>query len=186
MGPDLDKLAASVGATKARGTAPVDAWHPPYGGEIDLRIAADGAWSYAGTPILRPALVTLFAGLLRKDHARYVLVTPAECLGIVVEDAPFIGVTMEERDGALVIGTNLGDEVRASADHPFRFVLDEPGGVKPYVHVRGGLEAKLTRALALDLLGRAEARVVAGIETLGVVSDGMFFPVVGEERVRDL
>ena len=39
----------------------------------------------------------LFAGILRKDPERYVLVTPVECVGITVEDVPFVAVAMEER-----------------------------------------------------------------------------------------
>ena len=185
IAPRLELLAASVGAAKTRGPAPVEQWHPAYCGEIDLRIAADGAWFYAGTPILRPALVALFAGILRKDPERYVLVTPAECVGIVVEDVPFIGVAMAEEDGALFIATNVGDSVRAGTDHPLRFTLDESGGVKPYVHVRGGLWAKLTRALALDLLDRAETRECDGVEQTGVTSGGVFFPIGGDQQAKD-
>ena len=182
--PRLQSLVASIGAAKARGPAPVDLWHPPYCGEIDLRIASDGTWFYAGTPILRPALVALFAGILRKDPERYVLVTPVECVGIVVEDAPFIGVAMAEDSGALVIGTNLGDEVRAGGEHPLRFTLDAGGGVKPYVHIRGGLWARLTRSLALDLLDRGETRMHDGTETFGVRSGGVFFPVTADGASR--
>ena len=59
-----------------------------------MRIAADGTWFYMGTPIDRPALVRLFATVLRKDPERYVLVTPVERVGIAVEDAPFLAVEM--------------------------------------------------------------------------------------------
>ncbi len=182
IAPRLEALAASLGAAKSRGPAPVEQWHPPYCGAIDIRIAADGTWFYAGTPIARPALVALFSGILRRDPERFVLVTPVECLGIVVEDAPFIGVAMAEDGGALVIGTNVGDEVRAGADHPIRFALDESGGIKPYVHVRGGLEARLTRSLALELLERAESRNVDGTEQFGVASGGAFFPLEGGDQ----
>jgi hypothetical protein len=175
--PRLQSLVASIGAAKTRGPAPVEQWHPPYCGDIDLRIASDGTWFYAGTPILRPGLVALFAGILRKDQERYVLVTPVECVGIVVEDAPFVGVAMAEDDGVLVIGTNLGDEVRVGADHPLRFSLDDADGVKPYVHIRGGLWARLTRSLALELLERGETQKHDGTETFGVRSGGVFFPV---------
>ena len=51
----------------ARGPAPVHLWNPPYCGEIDMRIAADGTWYYCGSPIGRPALVKLFSSILRKD-----------------------------------------------------------------------------------------------------------------------
>ena len=59
-----------------------------------MRIAADGTWRYCGSPIGRPALVKLFASILRKDPDRYVLVTPVERVGIMVDDAPFLAVTM--------------------------------------------------------------------------------------------
>ena len=151
----LAGLAAAVGAAAPRGPAPVDTWHPPYCGEIDLRIAADGTWHYAGTPITRRALVELFAGILRKDGERYVLVTPVECVGITVDDAPFVAVAMAAAGDRLRFITNLGDEVEAGCSHPLRFELDGDDGVRPYIHVRGGLWARLTRSLAIDLLTSA-------------------------------
>lgn len=173
----LTSLAAAVGATKLRGPAPVDKWHPPYCGEIDMRIAADGTWYYAGTPIQRPAMVQLFSGILRKDPERYVLVTPVECVGITVDDVPFIAAAMEAQDGTLRFATNLGDEVEAGAEHPMRFSVDADGGIKPYVHIRGGLWARLTRTLAIDLLDRAEERDGA----VGIASGDAFFPVGASE-----
>ena len=164
---------ASGAATKQRGPAPVHLWHPAYCGEIPLRIAADGTWFYTGTPINRPAMVKLFAGILRKDHERYVLVTPVECVGIEVEDVPFVAVAMEIKGEAIRFVTSLGDEVDAGAEHPLRFVTEPDGGVKPYVHIRGDLEARLTRTLAIDLLDRAEER--GG--TIGVASGTAFFAI---------
>ena len=152
----LHSLLAAVGGLEARGPAPVHLWHPPFCGDIAMRIAADGTWFYEGTPITRPALVRLFASVLRKDEDRFVLVTPAECVGIAVEDAPFAAVAMAERGGRLSFVTNLGDEVEADAAHPLRFATAADGGVKPYVLVRGGLWARLTRSLAIELLDRAE------------------------------
>ena len=169
----LSGLAAAVGAHKLRGPAPVDKWHPPYCGEIDMRIAFDGTWFYAGTPIARPAMVQLFAGILRKDSERYVLVTPVECVGIAVEDVPFVAVAMEADAGTLRFVTNLGDEVVAGDDHPMRFSVASDGGIKPYVHIRGGLWARLTRTLAIDLLDRAEERD----GTVGIASGGAFFRI---------
>jgi uncharacterized protein len=148
----LGQLAASVGGLAARGPAPVETWHPAYCGDIDMRIAADGTWFYAGTPITRRPLVELFARILRKDADRFVLVTPAECVGIVVEDAPFVAVAMARDGDHLRFVTNVGDEVDAGADHALHFVTEPAGGIRPYVHVRGGLWARLTRSLAIDLL----------------------------------
>ena len=152
----LRSLMAAVGGLAARGPAPVHLWHPPCCGDIAMRIAADGTWFHEGTPITRPALVRLFASILRKDETRFVLVTPVECVGIEVEDAPFAAVAMAEHAGRLSFVTNIGDEVEAGQRHPLRFETEDGGGVRPYVLVRGELWARLTRSLAIELLDRAE------------------------------
>ena len=94
----LDSLTATAKQAASKGLPPVHLWNPDYCGEIDMRIASDGSWYYLGTPIGRPALVKLFSTILRKDPERYVLVTPVERVGIIVEDAPFIAVAMERQD----------------------------------------------------------------------------------------
>ena len=75
-------------------------WNPPFCGDIDMRIAADGTWYYLKTPIGRPALVKLFASVLKREGDRYFLVTPVEKVGITVDDAPFLAVEMRVEDGA--------------------------------------------------------------------------------------
>ncbi|WP_310794543.1 DUF1285 domain-containing protein, partial [Salmonella enterica] len=55
---------------------PVHLWNPPFCGDLDIRIAADGTWFYLGTPIGRPALVRLFSTILKREGDRYFLVTP--------------------------------------------------------------------------------------------------------------
>ena len=157
---------------------PVEAWNPEYCGEIDMRIARDGRWFYMDTPINRLPLVKLFASVLRRDPARHVLVTPVERVGIVVEDAPFLAVEMEPVSGdlgeTLAFRTNLDEIVIVGPDHPLRFELDETGGLKPYVRVRGDLWARLTRSLALDL---AERLVEDEAGHPGVRAAGVFFAV---------
>ncbi|MEM0906393.1 MAG: DUF1285 domain-containing protein [Pseudomonadota bacterium] len=165
------------------GAAPVHLWDPPDCGPIPMRIAADGTWFYAGTPIVRDRLVRLFASILRREAGgEFVLVTPVEKVGIVVEDAPFQAVEMareaDERGGksepVLVFRTNMGDVVRAGPDHPLRFHVSAPTeGLVPYVTVRGGLEARLTRAVAMDL----SDDLVEGGPGWGVWSGSMFFAV---------
>jgi uncharacterized protein len=158
---------------------PVERWNPAYCGEIDMRIAADGTWFYRGSPIGREALVRLFASILRREEdGRHVLVTPVEKVGIEVEDAPFLAVEMF-CDGAgeaqtLTFRTNVGDVAAAGPQQPLRFAV-EPGtcGLKPYVAVRGRLEALLTRPLAHELVNVAEERD----GRLGVWSGGAFFPI---------
>ncbi|KZE27447.1 DUF1285 domain-containing protein [Chelatococcus daeguensis] len=176
----LAALFASAGpAAKAR---PVEKWNPPHCGMIDMRITADGSWHYRGSPIGRPALVKLFASILRRDPEGYVLVTPVERVGITVEDVPFIAVEMAASEAAggrvLTFRTNVDDIVQAGPNHPLRFETDAKGGMKPYVHIRGGLWARLTRALALDLADLVEVRPdAAGGQIMGVASAGAFFAI---------
>ncbi len=151
-----------------------------------MTIRADGTWLYGGSPIGRAALLRLFASILRKDEDRYVLVTPVEKVGIRVEDVPFIATAMrgEAAGGSAVQGaeslvfeTNVGDVTRAGPEHPMRFEKGAHDGIKPYVHVRGGLWARLTRALVHDLVAIAIERRLGNEEWLGVASGGAFFPI---------
>ncbi len=183
----LRGLAEAQRAFKERGPAPVHLWNPPYCGEIDMRIARDGTWFYNRTPIGRPALVKLFSSILRKDGESYVLVTPVERVGIVVEDAPFLGVEfLREGEGegqVLRLRTNVDDWVEISAQNPLRFEPGDAEGLKPYVKIRGDLWALVKRALFYDLAEWAEARDIGGEEFFGVWSAGAFFPMA---PMRDL
>src|SRR5215471_21676264 len=93
---DLAAIVRETAGTK--GLPPVDLWDPPYCGEIDMRIAVDGTWFYQGTPIGRPALVKLFASILKREGGKYFLVTPMEKCGIVVDDAPLMAVELRVDD----------------------------------------------------------------------------------------
>lgn len=165
-----------------KGPAPVDTWDPPYCGDIGMRIRADGTWIYGGTPIGRMPLVKLFASVLRKDtDGRHYLVTPVEKIDVTVVDAPFLAVEMEVRNPGpaqdLVFRTNVDDIVTVGPGHPLRFAV-EPGsqGLKPYILVRGRLEALVTRALYYDLVELA----VEDNRGLGICSGGAFFPLRAE------
>jgi hypothetical protein len=188
--PPIDNLTALAKSASAKGPPPVHLWHPAYCGEIDMRIASDGTWFYMGTPIGRPALVKLFASILRKDPERYVLVTPVEMVGIVVEDAPFIAVAMERDETAsgqiLKFRTNVEDLTTIGTEHPLRFVEDRSGGLKPYVHVRGDLWAKVSRPVFYDLVELGEERVMDGTKMFGIASGGAFFPMIEAARLAEL
>jgi len=188
--PPIDSLTATAKTVAAKGPPPVHLWHPAYCGEIDMRIASDGTWFYMGTPIGRHALVKLFASILRKDPERYVLVTPVEMVGIVVEDAPFIAVAMEREETAsgqvLTFRTNVDDVTMIGAEHPLRFVEDRAGGLKPYVHVRGDLWAKVSRPVFYDLVELGEERVMDGTKMFGIASGGAFFPMIEASRLAEL
>lgn len=157
---------------------PVDRWNPTHCGDSAMRIARDGTWFHEGSPIGRLAMVRLFSTILRREpDGGFVLVTPVEKLDIAVEDAPFVAVEMKAegdvRDARLAFRLNTGDLVTAGPEHGLRFAgtAEEP---RPYLHVRGGLEALIARPLYYEL---AERALAGGDEPPGVWSDGAFFPI---------
>ncbi len=169
---------------------PVDQWDPPYCGDIGMLIRGDGTWMYQGSPIGRKPLVRLFSRVLRRDvDGRYYLVTPVEKVDVAVSDAPFLAVEMDVtgsgKEQTLTFRTNVDDIVVCGGDHPLRYVEEAgSGGLKPYVMVRGRLEALLTRAIYYDLVELAVERADAGVVELGVWSNGTFFPLRAEALSR--
>lgn len=162
---------------------PVEKWDPPYCGDIGMRIRPDGIWFYQGSPIGRKPLVKLFSRVLRKDaDGKHYLVTPVEKVDVAVDDAPFLAVEMDVKGGGsdqvLIFRTNVDDVVRCGRDHPLRFVREpHSGGLKPYLLVRGRLEALVTRAVYYDLVELAANGDDGPESPLGIWSGGFFFPL---------
>lgn len=187
--PDVGSLPLALNALPTGKSYPVESWNPPFCGNIDMRIAHDGSWFYNKTPILRPAMVQLFARLLRKEADNYFLVTPVEKVGITVEDVPFIAVEMSvenapETDAQILkFRTNVEDWVVADHEHPLRFETTEESGFKPYICIRNGLFARLTRSLSQDLVALGEVEQSAGVPWFGVKSSGIFFPIAPADTV---
>jgi uncharacterized protein len=179
----ISRAAGDSGDGK-RGLPPVEKWSPPFCGDIDMEIRSDGTWFYMGTPIGRAPLVRLFSTVLRRDgDGKTYLVTPVEKVGIRVVDAPFLAVEMTAtlRDGAQVLTfrTNVGDVVEAGEAHAIRFVIHgDNNELKPYLHVRGRLEALLSRAVMYDLIERGETLKIDGVPMFCVRSAGAVFPVM--------
>jgi len=189
--PDLAAIAGTAREVDRKGLPPVHLWNPPYCGELDMRIAADGTWSYLKTPIGRPALVKLFASILKREGDKYFLVTPVEKCGIVVEDAPFIAVELTVERGEpgqmLLFRTNVDDWVACGPEHALRFEPEpHTGGLKPYLHVRRDLWAKVSRALFYDLVDLGEERDIAGRRMFGIASAGAFFAMAPAESLEGL
>jgi hypothetical protein len=152
-------------------------------GNFDIHIARDGTWSYRGSPIERLPLVKLFASVLRRDAAGgFWLVTPVERGRITVEDAPFtaveLTVTGEGQEQVLVFRTNLDDNVSAGESHPLRVDNDDvTAAPSPYILVRDGLEARLSRAVFYQLVDLGREERVGDSTRFGVWSNGTFFPL---------
>ncbi|MGE0047239.1 MAG: DUF1285 domain-containing protein [Hyphomonadaceae bacterium] len=162
-----------------RSLPPVHLWNPAYCGEAGFEILRDGSWKHEGVRITRESMVRLFASILRKDEDGVTyLVTPVEKIRVDVEDAAFIAIRAdrlgEGRDAAIAFTTNVGDVVTAGPDNPIRVTRDvETGEPRPYVLVRGRLEARILRAPFYEMADWAEARD----GQMGVWSQGAFFPL---------
>jgi len=150
-------------------------------GDIGLRIARDGTWYYRDSAIGRRPLVKLFASVLRREtDGRYCLVTPAEKALVHVEDAPFLAVAMEVKGSGkrqrLTFRTNLDEVVEAGLEHPLSFRSEKSGSFTPFVLVRAGLQARLTRPVYYELVAAAATETKGGKKEMGVWSGGTFFP----------
>ena len=160
---------------------PVEKWEPAFCGDIDMRIASDGTWFYMGTPIGRQKMVKLFASVLRKDpDGKTYLLTPVEKIGISVDDAHFVATGVEVADGdagqTLCFTTNVGDKVVAGAAHPIRVDVDtQTGEPRPYIGVRGRLEALIARPVYYELIERGTVEDESGISRCSIESGGICF-----------
>jgi hypothetical protein len=175
-GSSLADLAAAIEARG--GPPPVDRWNPALCGNSDMRIARDGTWYYRGTPIERPAMVRLFATVLRREpDGSHVLVTPVEKLAIDVEATAFRATQMtmsgEGEQRRIGITLDSGDALIIGPEHPLS-VVEHADGPSPRVGVRFGLEAELSRPLYYEL---ADIALAEGHDPPGVWSDGAFFPL---------
>jgi hypothetical protein len=191
---DTSGLSALISraARAGKGLPPVDKWNPDFCGDLDMEIRADGTWFYLGTPIGRMPLVQLFSTVLRKEaDGNTYLVTPVEKVGIRVVDAPFVAVEMnvsgEGDERAITFRTNVGDVVEVGSDHPLRFVdEDGTGGLKPYVLVRGRLEALVARPVMYELVGHGEEIEIDGMIMFAVRSKGVTYPIMPAEKLKRL
>lgn len=169
------RLSAIADALSVQDLPPVHAWHPEHTRDVAIRIARNGDWYYNESRIQRPRMVKLFSTVLRVDDGQTYLVTPQERLRIVVDDAPFTAVLLEQHGApgarTLVFTTNVGDRVIADAEHPITVHYAEPGGEPaPYVLVRDELKALISRPVFYQLADYAQER--DGV--LGVVSRDCF------------
>ncbi|MGB1238812.1 MAG: DUF1285 domain-containing protein [Pseudomonadales bacterium] len=139
---------------------PLHLWQPELCGDIDIFIDRRGQWFHEGEPFVRDQIPKMFARILVREGEQYFLKTPVEKWRIKVEDVPFQVVALQEEEGGaaqLTFVTSVEDVVVLDAEHPLRVEIDsqtqEPS---PYITVRDGLEAKLSRSVFYQLAELAE------------------------------
>jgi hypothetical protein len=175
-------LAEIAGLVAARKLPPVEQWSPEAESDSHMRIASDGRWYHQGGLISRPAMVRLFASVLRReDDGRHALVTPFEKQWIAVEDAPLLAVEVKSEGSGeqrrLAFRLNTDDLVVCSADRPLilRGSVEEP---RPYLGLWRGLVARIERQAYYDLVELAlgdQPEGASAIAGLPIWSDGTCF-----------
>ena len=161
-------------AVEARRLPPIDKWNPQEAIDSQMRIAADGTWFHEGRPITRKAMVRAFSSLLTRDgDGQHWLLTPQCRQAIAVEDAAFMAVDVQQREGKLAFRLNTDELVIAGQNHPLR-ALGNAETPAIYLAVRHGCEARLNRSTWLQLVDLAEE---AGGQ-LAVRSGGESYPLV--------
>ena len=142
---------------------PIDKWNPDFCGDIDIQIKHDGTWFYMGTPIGRKALVKLFASVLKREDDHYFLVTPAEKVGIQVEDSPFVITQWQKESGKLALTTNTGYDLIVSSQNPIHILTDKKTGVYlPYALIRKNLWGRLHQNVFYQLAELGEEQEIDG------------------------
>ena len=142
-----------------RSIPPLDQWHPKHCGAMDLKVLANGEWWHEGQLIKRPAMIELFATVLWKEEDKFYLKTPVEQIEIEVEDEPLFVNQVEQVEIAgkiyLQLTTTTHDVVIVDEDHLI-FMRAFQGELRPYVHVRFGINALIQRAAFFHLVEMGE------------------------------
>ena len=194
MQPDpagLDTITAAAKHAAVKGPPPVHLWNPPFCGDLDMRIATDGTWFYLGTPIGRPALVKLFASVLKREGDKLLSGDAGGEVRDQVDDAPFLAVEMnvQRTDAGPVLHfrTNVDDWVACGPEHALRFEPETgTGGLKPYLHVRRGPVGQGDAgARSMTWSSSARNATSTAIRMFGVASHGEFFAMAPADSLRE-
>ena len=134
---------------------PLEQWHPAHCGSMDLIVKANGEWWHEGQLIKRPSLIKLFSNVLWKENDTFYLKTPVEQIEIQVEDEPLMVNQVDQvqiQDQTYLQLTTITEDVLiVDAEHPI-FMREYQGELRPYVHVRFGINALIQRAAFLHLV----------------------------------
>ncbi len=175
--PSVNSILSHVG-DQTKGLPPVEQWDPPYCGEMNLVIRANGEWWHENSPIGRKKLFRLFSTILKKTGDDYFLVTPVEKIKITVEWQPFTIIDFQKIE-------HQGNECLEFVDQcDNKIILTNPQQLKfsefqgqqlPIINVRRNLYASFSRSCYYRLIEHAQITQQAHEQKLSVFSNGQEF-----------
>ena len=185
----IQNIETSLKKIKVQSVAPVESWNPQFCGNLDIRILKDGSWFYEGSKINRTNLVKLFSSILKKEENKYFLVTPIEKVGIQVDFAPFVAISLDlvgnGKSQIISFTTNVGDNFDLNYEHGVRVDYNtETGEPHPYVLVRQNLEALIDRKNFYRLIDLGTVEKYKGQDWFGVWSSNCFFPIIKNKYLQ--
>lgn len=142
-----------------RSIPPLAQWSPKHCGKMDLKIKANGEWWHEGQLIKRQSLLDLFSSVLWKEEGRFYLKTPVEQIEIEVEDEPLLVNQVDQVtiNGQVYIQlTTTNQDIVIVDEQHVIFMREYAGEVRPYVHVRFGINALIQRSSFFHLVEMGE------------------------------
>ena len=174
---NISQYLKNAQSSHKRSIPPLDQWHPKHCGAMDLKVKANGEWWHEGQLIKRPAMIELFATVLWKDDEKFYLKTPVEQIEIEVEDEPLFVNSVEQIQleglNYIQLSTTTQDVVIVDQEHPI-FIREFDGELRPYVHVRFGINALIQRASFFHLVEMGELMENQQGESILLLKSGNF------------
>ena len=174
---NISQYLKNAQSSHKRSIPPLDQWHPKHCGAMDLKVKANGEWWHEGQLIKRQSLIDLFSTVLWKDDEKFYLKTPVEQIEIEVEDEPLFVNSVEQiqLEGLhyIQLSTTTQDVVIVDQEHPI-FIREFDGELRPYVHVRFGINALIQRASFFHLVEMGELMENRQGESILLLKSGNF------------
>ena len=174
---NISQYLKNAQSSHKRSIPPLDQWHPKHCGAMDLKVKANGEWWHEGQLIKRQSMIDLFSTVLWKEDGRFYLKTPVEQIEIEVEDEPLFVNSVEQiqLEGLhyIQLSTTTQDVVIVDQEHPI-FMREFDGELRPYVHVRFGINALIQRASFFHLIEMGELMENQQGESILLLKSGNF------------
>lgn len=171
-----ENAAIFSGSVNGRQPYPLDKWNPTSCGFVDITIDREGRWFHEGSEIKRRELVSLFAGLLRREaDACYYLVTPVEKVKVSVSLHPLMVVdaTLMEMEAGPVLALVLNSGGIFQLNSELGLHPEPRASGAAYVNLPNGLSALFTRAAWYRLVELADddGQITSGGEQFSLLAD---------------